>query len=93
MFCPKCGAENEDGATFCRKCGAELHLAGSIKESYTKEVPKEKSTFKNNKVLIICIIAVIVVAGCVGGYLFLMPHYKEINVIGISMEVPESDYM
>ena len=92
MFCPKCGAKNEDGATFCRKCGAELHLGGSIKESYTKDVPKEKSTFKNNKVLIICIIAVIVVAGCVGGYLLLMPQYKEISVIGVSMEVPDSDF-
>lgn len=93
MFCPKCGTENEDSATFCRKCGANLHLDGSIKESYTtNKAPKEnKSTFKNNKVLIICIIAVIVVAGCVGGYLFMMPHYKEINVIGVSMEVPDSD--
>lgn len=24
MFCPKCGAENPDGAKFCVKCGAEL---------------------------------------------------------------------
>jgi len=24
MFCPKCGAENPEGAKFCSKCGAEL---------------------------------------------------------------------
>ncbi|WP_308616738.1 zinc-ribbon domain-containing protein, partial [uncultured Enorma sp.] len=24
MFCPKCGAENPDGAKFCVKCGAGL---------------------------------------------------------------------
>lgn len=24
MFCPKCGAQNEDGARFCRACGAPM---------------------------------------------------------------------
>jgi len=27
MFCPKCGAENPEGAKFCSKCGAELAAA------------------------------------------------------------------
>jgi hypothetical protein len=26
MFCPKCGAQNIDGAHFCRACGANLSL-------------------------------------------------------------------
>lgn len=24
MFCPKCGSENRDGATFCEKCGSQI---------------------------------------------------------------------
>jgi len=24
MFCPKCGAENDDGSKFCQKCGSVL---------------------------------------------------------------------
>ena len=27
MFCPKCGAENPEGAKFCSKCGAELGVS------------------------------------------------------------------
>lgn len=24
MFCPKCGAENDEGSKFCHKCGSVL---------------------------------------------------------------------
>ncbi len=27
MFCPKCGATNEDAAVFCGKCGHNIHTA------------------------------------------------------------------
>ncbi len=27
MFCPKCGAQNADGASFCSKCGAGMTVA------------------------------------------------------------------
>jgi len=27
MFCPKCGAENPEGAKFCSKCGAEFGVS------------------------------------------------------------------
>src|SRR5262245_49947636 len=26
MFCPKCAAQNQDGASFCRVCGANISL-------------------------------------------------------------------
>ncbi|MCK4387672.1 MAG: zinc-ribbon domain-containing protein [Dehalococcoidia bacterium] len=29
MFCPKCGAENPEGAKLCSKCGAELGAAAA----------------------------------------------------------------
>src|ERR1044072_20910 len=27
MFCPKCGNQNSEGASFCRKCGTDLEYA------------------------------------------------------------------
>lgn len=104
MFCPKCGVENDEESEFCKKCGSPLNK-DTIKENHSMAYQdasskinkatesKKSSKFAENKVLIIAIIAIIVVAGCVAGYILLQPHYKEINVIGISMEVPESDYM
>ena len=29
MFCPKCGAQQPDGAKFCGNCGATLQGGGS----------------------------------------------------------------
>ncbi len=34
MYCPKCGAENEDEAAFCAKCGAPLNGSTESRESY-----------------------------------------------------------
>ena len=33
MFCPKCGAENPEGAKFCSKCGAELGVTAKPSET------------------------------------------------------------
>ncbi len=33
MFCPKCGAENPEGAKFCSKCGAELGVSAKPSET------------------------------------------------------------
>jgi hypothetical protein len=42
MFCPTCGAPNDDDATFCGNCGAELRpepgaVAGLVEERAAKE--------------------------------------------------------
>ncbi len=34
MFCPKCGAENDDEAVFCAKCGAPLGDSTGSRENY-----------------------------------------------------------
>jgi hypothetical protein len=43
MFCPKCAAQNVDGASFCRVCGANISLvpqaiSGAIGASNQKEI-------------------------------------------------------
>ena len=37
MFCPKCAAQNLDGASFCRSCGANISL---VPQAMTGPVPE-----------------------------------------------------
>lgn len=51
MFCPKCGADNQDGIKYCKKCGASMigggtELAASAAKASAKEKSgSEKATF------------------------------------------------
>jgi len=36
MFCPKCAAQNIDGASFCRACGANISL---VPQALTGQLP------------------------------------------------------
>lgn len=36
MFCPKCGAQNIDGASYCRSCGANISL---VPQALTGHLP------------------------------------------------------
>lgn len=63
MFCGKCGAQNEDNATFCSKCGAQFtKQSGNMLGGVTSEASAEKR--KNQKIGII-FIAVVLVVGIV----------------------------
>lgn len=56
MFCPKCGAENQDDSLFCNKCGVSLSL--------NKEQNGNKFaalTFLKNKKVIFPLLAVIII--------------------------------
>jgi hypothetical protein len=37
MFCPKCAAQNLDGASFCRSCGANVSL---VPQALTGQLPR-----------------------------------------------------
>ncbi len=46
MFCPKCAAQNLDGASFCRVCGANISLvpqalAGQIQQTSAEEFSRD----------------------------------------------------
>lgn len=45
MFCPKCAAQNPDGASFCRVCGANVSLIPQALSGQLPEAPEpEKGT-------------------------------------------------
>lgn len=39
MFCPKCGAQNPDGASYCEKCGGALQPSSAQPGSYSVGTP------------------------------------------------------
>ena len=41
MFCPKCAAQNVDGASFCRSCGANISLIPQALSGKLPEAPAE----------------------------------------------------
>lgn len=41
MFCPKCAAQNIDGASFCRVCGANI---GLVPQALTGHLPEARVT-------------------------------------------------
>jgi hypothetical protein len=45
MFCPKCAAQNLDGASFCRVCGANISLVPqALNGQMTQTIPAEDLT-------------------------------------------------
>lgn len=43
MFCPKCAAQNVDGASFCRVCGANVSL---VPQALSGQLPEAPATEK-----------------------------------------------
>ncbi|MEP6570224.1 MAG: zinc ribbon domain-containing protein [Acidobacteriota bacterium] len=44
MFCPKCAAQNLDGASFCRVCGANISL---VSQALTGQIPQTMEDYRD----------------------------------------------
>lgn len=73
MFCPRCGTENSNGATFCKNCGASLSRETPIVQpqggvaAAAAAMPRQKS----KKPLIIAIATILIVAIAVAVFFFV----------------------
>ena len=95
MKCSNCGCENSRNAKFCKQCGNKLETHSMAYQDMASKINKnnsQKSSFLSKyKVLIIAIIIVLIVAGAACAFVLSQTHYKNISVIGVTMEVPDSD--
>ena len=84
VFCPNCGAENNDSAKFCKNCGNSLSGGNPIKDNYvaTGNAPsaqRDNSNFNNNsnnsksdnKNLIIICLTIVICAILIAGALVM----------------------
>ena len=46
MFCPKCAAQNVDGASFCRVCGANISL---LPQALSGELPHAQDDYSSRR--------------------------------------------
>jgi hypothetical protein len=49
MFCPKCAAQNVDGAHFCRACGANISLIPQALTGQLPVAPNDESTRRGRR--------------------------------------------
>lgn len=67
MYCPKCGKENSDSATYCDSCGAALK---DTPTTYNCVAENKSNSAKKTMYLIAFILSLIATIGC--GF-FLIP--------------------
>lgn len=78
MFCSKCGAENEEGASFCKKCGNNLQekINTPIKNENDKSIRRSKG---KKMWLLLVVIIVLLILGGVGTILWQADILTEEN--------------
>lgn len=94
MFCPKCGKENNDQASFCTGCGASFGDQGN--PAATPEPAIRKSKIQK-KTLFIVIIALVVLIGAASAVFALVSQKPSLDgtwkmsgtIDGISQVVPD----
>ena len=84
MICPRCDSLNNDEAKFCSKCGAPLKAGENNAQVHNE------SFFEQNKIIIICIAIILVVAATVGIFVFSMTQVslQKQDFGAFSMSVP-----
>lgn len=100
MFCPNCGADNEDDAKICQRCGFDIEHydpMANVNFDYSLEDDEDDepkvSFIKRNKKLIggVLLIIIFFVAAYAGMSYLTQTPYKDITIDGMSMEVPDND--
>jgi len=59
MYCPKCGKENTDTATFCRTCGNRLSAQASIVQEAVGNLPHSNTELKKTSVVLLIFLTII----------------------------------
>jgi uncharacterized membrane protein YvbJ len=72
MFCPKCGAQNADDATFCQKCGIALGPGSPTISPYSASAPSTNRAPSGKSPIVAAILNLIFGIG----YLYL--GYKKV---------------
>jgi uncharacterized membrane protein YvbJ len=75
MYCPNCGAKNEDSTLFRSKCGIKLMVAETQGNPHNEEVAAlkpEKKGFTQKQKLIAGISAITLII-CIGGGIYADP--------------------
>src|SRR5881275_3042316 len=49
MYCPKCGTQNIDGASFCRACGTNLSLVPQALTGHLPEAVSEDEEHRRSR--------------------------------------------
>ncbi len=59
MYCPKCGKENTDTATFCSTCGNRLSAQASIVQEQAGNLPHSNAELKKTSVVLLIFLTII----------------------------------
>ena len=81
-FCPKCGKENDDDATFCIICGTRLSGINSTSTDNEKN--------RNNNLLLIAIVVLLIIIAIIGTFAFIGWN-DNFNTVVVSSNGSSSD--
>lgn len=79
-FCPKCGAEIQDGASFCASCGAATNQQTQQAQQPQSAPRVFKNPVSTNRSLIAYIVLSLITCG-IYGYYFVYKMAKDVNQI------------
>ncbi|MCX5711379.1 MAG: hypothetical protein NT060_05485 [Candidatus Omnitrophica bacterium] len=83
MYCPKCGAQNNDKDLKCAQCGQFLHCV-QTEDAFSSLVP-----YRNAPALIAYYLAIFSLIPCIGLFLGIAAFFLGLKGLKISKATPE----